>query len=178
MDVNGNSHSIDPLLQCLVIITKLNNKPFTAEALIEGLPTAKGRAEPELFSLHKPKSGFSRAARRAGFSSKLVERKLGDISSLVLPCILILKDNQACILDEFDLDKKHAKIILPEYEEGEIWVSTEELNKEYMGFAYYLKKEYKQETKENFVLDNNADHWFWEHCGNQEEFILMWFLLL
>lgn len=29
---------IDPLLQCLVIITKLNNKPFSAESLIEGLP--------------------------------------------------------------------------------------------------------------------------------------------
>jgi len=153
--------SVDPLLKCLVIITKLNNKPFSAESLIEGLPTAKGQAEPELFSLDKPKSGFSRAAKRAGFSSKLVKRALKEISTLVLPCILVLKDKKACILDEFDVGKQHAKIILPEYEEGEIWVSVEELNKEYLGHAFYLKKEYRQEDKVDSILSNDKTHWFW-----------------
>ena len=152
---------VDPLLQCLVIITKLNNKPFTAESLIEGLPTEKGEAAPELFSLEKPKSGFSRAAKRAGFSSKLVKREIKEISALVLPCILLLKDNKACILDEFDVGKKHAKIILPDYEEGEVWVKVEELNEEYLGHAFYLKKEYRHEEKEDFVLDNSKSHWFW-----------------
>jgi len=152
---------VDPLLQCLVIITKLNNKPFTAESLIEGLPTAKGQAEPELFSLEKPKSGFSRAAARAGFTSKLVKRRILDISSLVLPCILILKDKKACILEEFDMDRKHAKIILPEYEDGDIWVKIDDLNEEYLGHAFYLKKAYKKEDKSDFVLQNDKSHWFW-----------------
>ena len=156
-----DSLHVDPLLQCLVIITKLNNKPFTAESLIEGLPTAKGEAEPELFSLEKPKSGFSRAAKRAGFSSKLVKRNIKDISALVLPCILLLKDNKACILDEFDEGKQHGKIILPDYEEGETWVSVEELSTEYLGHAFYLKKEYRYEDKDDFVLDNSQSHWFW-----------------
>ncbi len=161
-----NSHKVepsivDPLLQCLVIITKLNNKPFTAESLIEGLPTAKGQAETELFSLDKLKSGFSRAAARAGFSTKLVKRNIKDISALVLPCILILKNKKACILDEFDINKKHAKIILPEYEEGEIWVSTDELSQEYLGYTFYLKKDYRQNEKEDFKLENDKTHWFW-----------------
>jgi len=152
---------VDPLLQCLVIITKLNNKPFTAESLIEGLPTQKGEAAPELFSLEKPKSGFSRAAKRAGFTSKLVKREIREISTLVLPCILMLKDNKACILVEFDVGKQHAKIILPDYEEGEIWVDIKELHEEYLGHAFYLKKEYRHEDKEDFVLDNSKSHWFW-----------------
>jgi len=156
-----DTQHVDPLLQCLVIITKLNNKPFTAESLIEGLPTQKGEAAPELFSLEKPKSGFSRAAKRAGFSSKLVKREITEISALVLPCILMLKDNKACILDEFDVGKQHAKIILPEYEEGEIWVKVEELNEEYLGHAFYLKKEYRHEDKEDFVLESSKSHWFW-----------------
>ena len=157
----NDTFNVDPLLQCLVIITKLNNKPFTAESLIEGLPTEKGRAEPELFSFEKPKSGFSRAAKRAGFSSKLVKRRMIDISALVLPCILILKDKKACILTEFDMDKIHAKIILPEYEEGEIWVTIDELNNQYLGYAFYLKKEYRQVDNEDFVLKNDKSHWFW-----------------
>ncbi len=164
-----NTLHIDPLLQCLVIITKLNNKPFTAESLIEGLPTEKGQAAPELFSLEKPKSGFSRAAKRAGFSSKLVKRNIKDISPLVLPCILILKDNKACILDEFDIEKKHAKIVLPDYEEGEIWVKVEDLNKEYLGHAFYLKKEYRQEDKEDFILENSNLIGFGELYGNQKD---------
>jgi ATP-binding cassette subfamily C protein LapB len=153
--------SRDSLLQALVIITKLNNKPFTAEALIEGLPTEKGQAKPELFSLDKPKSGFSRAAARAGFSSKLVKRAIKDISPLVLPCILILKENKACILEEFDVGKQHAKIILPEFDEGEIWVDVKDLEKEYLGFAFYLKKTYRHEEKEDIKLEDKAHHWFW-----------------
>lgn len=159
---NSNDVSrVDPLLQCLVIITQLNNKPFTAESLIEGLPTTKGHAEPELFSLDNPKSGFSRAAKRAGFTSKLVKRKIKDISSLVLPCILVLKNKNACILTEFDINKKNAKIILPDYEEGEIWVSIDELNEQYLGHTFYLKKGYRQTDNEDFVLANDQSHWFW-----------------
>jgi len=156
-----NNLHVDPLLQCLVLITKLNNNPFTAESLIEGLPTKKGEAMPELFSLEKPKSGFSRAAKRAGYASKLVKRNLRDISVLVLPCILILKDDSACILLEFDRDKKHAKIILPDYEEGEIWTTFEELDKEYLGYAFYLKNEFKHDEHEDIILENSQSHWFW-----------------
>ena len=153
--------AIDPLLKCLVIITKLNNKPFSAEALIEGLPTAKGQAEPELFSLNSSKANFSRAAARAGFSSKLVKRDLKKIPSLVLPCILILKDQQACILDGFDAAREHAKIILPDIEEGEIWVSVQELAEQYLGFAFYLKKEYRQRDREDDILELDHTNWFW-----------------
>ncbi len=151
----------DPLLQCLVIITKLNNKPFTAEALIEGLPTQKGQAKPELFSIDKPKSGFSRAAARAGFSSKLVKREIDKISPLVLPAILILKDGNACILKRFDKEKRHAKIILPDFEENEIWVSIDELKNEYLGYTFYLKKNYRFKQEETLTLTNEKTHWFW-----------------
>lgn len=161
MKNEADIQSVDPLLQCLVIITKLNNRPFSAESLIEGLPTAMGRSAPELFSLEKAKSGFSRAAARAGFQSKLVKRDIKDISPLILPCILILKDRKACILDEFDIEKKHVKVIFPEFEEGESWVSISDLEKEYLGFAFYIKNEYKKEEKRDFVLENEKSHWFW-----------------
>jgi len=157
---NGSSYT-DPLLSCLVIITKLNNRPFSAEALIEGLPTEKGKAQPELFSLSKPKAGFSRAAGRAGFSSKLVKKKLKDISPLVLPCILILKDGDACILSEFDAKKEHAKIITPDFEESEMWVKREELEELYLGHAFYLKKRFRADDRSDNLLHEDSGHWFW-----------------
>jgi len=89
--------STDPLLECLVIFTKLYNRPFTAEALISGLPIKEDHATQELFTLHHSKANFSRAAKHAGFASKLLKRELQDIPVMVLPCILVLKDKNACI---------------------------------------------------------------------------------
>ncbi|MBN2965123.1 type I secretion system permease/ATPase [Sulfurospirillum sp. T05] len=157
-----NAVGIDPLLECLVIVAKLHGKPFSAESLIEGLPTAKGRAEPELFSIHGAKANFSRAAARAGFTSKVVKRELKQIPALVLPCILMLKDKQACILDAFDANKTHARIIVPECGEGETWVRVEDLEKEYLGFAFYLKRIYLQSERKDDVLEQReSKHWFW-----------------
>lgn len=70
--------SKDPILNCLVIFTKLHNRPFSADALIADLPIEAGRTTPKLFSLglEGSKSAFSRAAKRAGFSSKLVNYSL------------------------------------------------------------------------------------------------------
>lgn len=157
-----NAVGTDPLLQCLVIIAKLHGRPFSAESLIEGLPTAKGRAEPELFSLHGAKANFSRAAARAGFTSKVVKRSLKQIPALVLPCILVLKDKQACILDAFDATKTHARIIVPECEEGEAWVSVDSLEQEYLGFAFYLKPIYlPSERKDDILSQRESKQWFW-----------------
>ena len=56
----------DALLQALVLYTKLYHKPFTAEALIAGLPVHNIQGNQELFSLSNSKSLFSRAAGHAG----------------------------------------------------------------------------------------------------------------
>ena len=152
----------DPLLKCLVILSELHNTPYSAEALTAGLPIEKGFASVELFSLKQgSKSLFSRVAKRAGFASKLVKKKLKEISPLVLPCILILKGQSACILESLDEGKTKAKIIHPDIQEGENWIDLNKLEEEYLGFSFFLKKEFKpQNTKQN-ILKNSNSHWFW-----------------
>lgn len=90
----------DELLDCLVIFTKLHNNPYTADALITGLPVSENDSV-ELFSLKGSKSLFTRAARRAGFVSTLVNKDLEKISPLVLPCILILRGKKSLHFREF-----------------------------------------------------------------------------
>ena len=77
----------DPLLQCLVVLTKLNNNPASAEALAYGLPFDPSDEKQRLFSMDRPKANFSRAAAKAGFESQLEKRKLKDIPSIVLPAL-------------------------------------------------------------------------------------------
>lgn len=152
----------DSLLQCLVIFTKLHNKPYSVEALTQGLPVADGVGKIKLFSAEDSKSLFSRAAKRAGFSSLLVKKSLKDISPLVLPCILILKGRKACILESFDEEKEKARIIYSDVETTQAWVDLKVLEKEYLGYSFYLKKEFipEDQTKRQ-LIDTKASHWFW-----------------
>ena len=164
MKKNDDLIRFNPLLESLVIVTKLFKKPFTAQALTAGLPVEAGKATPDLFTIDKAKSEFSRAAKKAGLISQLVRRELSDISALVLPTILVLKDNNACILTGFDATKKHAEVIIPELGDTKQWVLFEDLEKEYLGFAFYLKQALHDEpalNEKNIISDKNR-HWFWD----------------
>ncbi|MDD5372136.1 MAG: type I secretion system permease/ATPase [Sulfurimonas sp.] len=162
-----NNSVENPLLECLVIFTKLYNRPYSAEALVADLPVPPGRITPKLFSLDskESKSAFHRAAQRAGFSSKLVNYSFKDISPLLLPVILILKGDKesekACILTEISPDRKYAKIILPETGDSENWVKTEFLEAEYLDFAFLLKHNHEYKDTHNRLLKHENHHWFW-----------------
>jgi ATP-binding cassette subfamily C protein LapB len=164
---SSNNYSKDPLLECLVIFTKLYNRPFSAEALVADLPVEPDRLTPRLFSVDAKgsKSSFSRAAKRAGFTSRLVNYSLKDISPLLLPVILVLrgdkKNEKACILTELSPDRKYAKIILPEIGDAQNWVKTEDLEKEYINFAFLLKPEHHFKDAHKRILQHEKQHWFW-----------------
>jgi ATP-binding cassette subfamily C protein LapB len=154
-------HQYDPLLECLVIFAKLHNRPISVEALIAGLPVEPGADGPELFSIDSPKGLFSRVASRAGFASRLIHRDLAKLSRLLLPCILVLKNGNACILESLDRKNKRAKVIFPEIGEGEEWMELDQLSDEYLGYAFLLKKELQQERTESQGFTKDSSHWFW-----------------
>jgi len=148
----------DSLLEIFVLYTKLFYKPFTKEALLSGLPI---NASQKLFSKNSAKSLFSRVAARAGLKSTLIERSIEDMLSLHLPVILLLSNENVCILEEFNKDKTRAKIIYSEGDGIEQWVAVQALEKEYLGFAFMLKKEFEYESKNSRTLQLKQKHWFW-----------------
>ena len=154
-------HQYDPLLECLVIFSKLHNRPVSVDALISGLPVKPGGNGPELFSIESSKGLFSRVATRAGFASRLIQRELSSLSRLLLPCILILRNGNACILETIDRKNKRAKVILPDVGEGEEWLDLEQLEKEYLGYAFLLKREFQKEQKQQKHVKAKETHWFW-----------------
>ena len=151
----------DSLLDSLVLYTKLFHKPFTAEALMAGLPVHNSSETQELFSINNSKSLFSRVAGRAGLKSTLVERPISKMLQLQLPMILLLSNDNTCILENFSEDRKKVKIIYAEGDGIEEWFSVEDLESEYLGFAFMLKKEFKYETKNSRTLQLKQKHWFW-----------------
>lgn len=147
----GSVASDDPLLGCLVILTRIEQRPHSAETLSAGLPLVDNKLTPEL---------FVRAAKRADLSAQVVRRELKDISSLVLPCVLMLKNKQACILLSYT-KKGTAKIIQPETGEGITEIKKSQLLNKYIGHAIFIRPAYKFEerTEINGVYDKS--HWFW-----------------
>ena len=154
-------HHYDPLLECVVIFAKLHNRPISIEALIAGLPVEPGTDGPELFSIDSPKGLFSRVAIRAGFASRLIHRDLNKLSRLLLPCILVLKNGNACILEEIDRVNRRAKVIFPEVGDGEEWLGLERLSEEYLGYAFLLKKELQPTSVDASSASRQTGHWFW-----------------
>ncbi len=152
---------MDSLLDCLVIFTKLYHKPFSAEALIAGLPIEVGKDSPELFSIDNAKGLFSRAAEKAGLKSSLVRRPLSQISPLQLPMIILLSNQGACILDRFSEDGTQAKIIMPAEEAIEQWVEMDVLQDEHIGFGFMIKKAFEYDDENRRTLHLKQKHWFW-----------------
>lgn len=148
-------------MQCLIVLTKLNYKPATSEALSHGLPLDPSEIRQRLFSMEGGKANFSRAAARAGFSASLVKRKLKGIPTVVLPAILLLKNDGACVITAMDTEAGTAEIIVPQIDETPQEITLDKLNEEYMGFAFFLKRLYVDRRPEydDDVKDDNKN-WF------------------
>jgi len=141
----------DPLLECLVLLTQQGQRPFSAQVLVEGLPLVDGRLTPKL---------FLRAAARAGFAAKVAQRPLRTVSRLLLPAVLLLKDEQACILQKIDFDKAEAEIQQPE-SGGVMTIALDELEALYSGYVIFLRAEYSFGDTNTRELDDRGGHWFW-----------------
>jgi ATP-binding cassette subfamily C protein LapB len=152
----------DPLLDALVLYTKLFHKPFSAEALLSGLPIHTKEGSSRLFSINTTsKSLFSRVAARAGLNSILIKRKIPEMLQLHLPMILLLSNDNACILEKFSDDKTQAKIIYPEGDGVQEWISVEDLEREYLGYGFLLKKKFEYDSTKSSNLEVKSKHWFW-----------------
>ncbi len=142
----------DPLLACLVELTRLHGRPSTRAALSAGLPLESGCLTPSL---------FARAATRAGLSSKIVRRALAGIDNILLPVILLLKGDQACVLLHWNEAGDTAQLLFPETGQGEITLSRNELAERYMGIALFSRPRFAFDARTPEVGKVVQRHWFW-----------------
>ena len=150
-DIKSETEFYDPLLECLVIYSKLQGKPFSSQAFVAGLPLQdEKKLTPEL---------LIRAATRAGIKASVKKRSLEELSSLVLPCILPLQDEQACLLE--DLDEKNATIIMSNAGGGRKTVTIEQLEEQHLGYVIFLSEVIDNASKKENVIHQRRGHWFW-----------------
>ncbi|UCV09180.1 type I secretion system permease/ATPase [Dechloromonas denitrificans] len=148
----------DPLLDCLVELTRIHGRPSTRAALVAGLPLEKGALTPSL---------FGRAASRAGLSAKLVRRALDRIDAVLLPAILLLKGEEACVLLGWDESGENARLLFPETGQGSVLLSRAALAGRYTGVAIFSRPHFRFDKRTPQVGEIKLRHWFWGALSDQ-----------
>jgi ATP-binding cassette subfamily C protein LapB len=142
----------DPLLDCLVELTRIHGRPSTRAALSAGLPLPKAGLPPSL---------FARAAARAGLSCKILRRPLGKIDAAMLPVVLLLHNDAACLLVGWDTQSQSASLIFPELAQGVIVLSRSELLRRYTGIAIFSRPKFRFDKRTPELAGVTRRHWFW-----------------
>ncbi|WNO10364.1 type I secretion system permease/ATPase [Teredinibacter sp. KSP-S5-2] len=154
-----NNVAADPLLLALIHIANSEQILFCESSLTAGLPLVNGMLTPEL---------SIQAAKRAGLSAQVVKRQVTEISSLVLPVILLLEGNNVVVLKSLDVENNKATAYFPLLGREDD-VSLTDLDSEYTGFAIFTcpDRTSPESVKKITGIDSDRKvHWFWGVLGH------------
>ncbi|WP_082151676.1 type I secretion system permease/ATPase [Caenimonas sp. SL110] len=141
---------IDPLLDCLVELSRIHGRPETRAGLSAGLPLTDAGMTPSL---------FVRAATRVGLAAKVARRPLDKIEKTLLPAVLLLQGDTACVLLGW-LEDGSAQVLLPETGQGTVTLPRTELDARYVGIAIFVHPKFRFDARTP-ALAHAKRHWFW-----------------
>ena len=150
-DISQRATHLDPLLDCLFELTRQHGITTTRDSLIAGIPLEEQRLTPAM---------FSRAARRAGLVSRVLRKPLHELPAALLPAVLLLNGNDACLLREIDADGNYY-ISPAELPEAVQVLSGSELAARYSGLAIVVKPRFRFDKRVPELNKARTQHWFW-----------------
>lgn len=139
----------DPLLDSLLSLCALHQRPASRAMLTNGLPLPAQRLNAEL---------LPRAAARAGLQGRLLRRPLQKISSIALPALLLLRDGRSALLLAWD-EQGRARVMPSESEGGEVWIDAQELAADYSGQAFFAQPRHRFDIDRGELIPRTQS-WF------------------
>ena len=140
----------DPLIESLSQIAAYYGRRFSANALSTGLPQKADEPIGAEF--------FIRAARRADLEARIVKRSFYRIvASPNLPCILLLKNGQSCIL--YEGNRKQVKVQFPETASETKIYPAEKLGKLFSGYAFFVRPLTRQDNRTGTFFHRSSSRW-------------------
>jgi ATP-binding cassette, subfamily C, bacterial LapB len=146
----------DPLLSCLIEITRIHGRGMTPDALIAGLPLPDGQLTPGV---------FRRAAIRAGLASRISKRSLTSIRDELLPAVLLLQGNDACVLLGWNADRSKLRVLFAEAGQGESEIALDQIEPLYTGHCIFARPRFRFDERAPEIRDVAQRHWFWGAIG-------------
>jgi len=143
---------VDSLLECLMLLCRVNGVAMTADALTAGLPLRNGKLTP---------ATFKRAAERANLVARVIHKPIADIQKEHFPAILLLKDEQACLMLGMNDAKTEAQVIFPETGETQTQINLTSLAERYDGYLITAKLKFVFDERTPEIGKVRERHWFW-----------------
>lgn len=145
------------MLSSLIEIARFHGRGMTPEGFLAGLPLQEGLLTPAL---------LRRAAAHAGLASRISRRPLDAIREELLPVILLLKDNDSCILLGMSQDRTRARVVFPEAGQGASEIELERLLSIYTGYCIFVRPRFRFDTRAPEIRSGVNRHWFWGALWN------------
>ena len=139
----------DPLLDGLLALCALHQKPASAAMLTTGLPLPAQQLTADL---------LARAAARAGLQGRLLQRKLDSIPPIAMPALLLLKDGRSAVLLGWQ-GEDEAQVLLSESDGGETIVKRQTLADDYTGKVFFAQPQHKFDVSHGTLIPR-ARSWF------------------
>jgi len=149
--------SVDPLLAALAWLTRHHGRARSPESLRAGMPV-EGALAP---------SQALRMMREAGYNAGLLRKPIEDISPLLLPAVLLLKEGDACLLvKHLEPDAQgmpRFEVVFPGEQAQACAASLAELEPEYSGFmiAVTPQEQSQAQQRSDALLPPMSQHWLW-----------------
>lgn len=145
-----------PVLECIKLLANKYGRRTSLNALSSGLPIKDPNIPPSL---------IKRAAERAKLQAELSAKPLRALKKNVnLPCILILDDQQACVLRSITRDRKNINfnVEFPETPGKKRVLSESDLKSVYSGYVWFIRPEAKLDERAGpAALNPDRSDWFW-----------------
>lgn len=151
----------DPLLQALVWLTRHHGRARSAESLRAGQPLDSGLLAPDQ---------ALRMMRDAGYNANLVRRKLDEINPLLLPAVLLLEGDDACVLvrrlEPGEDGQPRYEVAFPGADGNACAASGAELEAEFSGFVLLATLPEAAQAagtagRGEPLLREPGSHWLW-----------------
>ena len=143
----------DALLHSVVWLTRHHGRERSAQSLLADLPLA-GPMGPDQ---------AMRVMRDIGFNAGLIQRRIGEIHTLLLPAVLLLRNGDACVLVRRLDSPDRYEVVMPGAQYVAVEAHESELEAEYTGFAFVATPIVAAPSSafDDAHLRDPNSHWLW-----------------
>ena len=143
---------VDTLLESLLLVCRLHGVATSRDALVAGLPLRDGKMTPAL---------VKRSANRVHLATTILKKSLDKTRQEFLPAILLLKDDEACVVTKVNLETKTVGVIFPEFGDAEVALPLDDLMARSAGYFIVAKLKFTFDQRAPSVGKVTVRHWFW-----------------
>lgn len=147
-----SDHSVDTLLESLLLVALGHGRPLSRDAVLAGLPLVDGRLTPSL---------LPRAAERGRLSVRFVQSSLSALKGDVFPLIVLLRDEHAVVVTAVDRAGGLVRLRDPAQGNAELVQNLQEFESRASGDLILIRPDFVFDARAPEVGKHKHRHWFW-----------------